>query len=414
MKNRKFYSSVFLLMAGIGLFTLLWPAGDSNQNILPLGPSPGKLIIDKIEKDQILDCKTGNIITLEYILRQCQETDVFILGEIHDNYRCHTFQRDFIEALVKVHPKVIVGFEFFQREHDADLELLRTGKIGETELIERTGWYQRGSLSYGYTRLVMEVIAKYGIKVIGLNVSRTILRTVSRNGFEQLPAEEKKLFPTIHVVNNEHRFFIKSIFGTFAAQVPLWFENVYTAQTCWDSVMAESMRHILAKKEFKGYKGVIIAGSNHVAYGLGIPFRYHLASKKTKITTIMPIRIAEADKDKMGEDAHPMQRMMGKSLPQAEIFSRGIADFVFAADQPLFPYYLEPGLSLRLQDDQLEITQIKEGGWAEQYGLAVGDILLRLDGKELKTPEQFYLLWGEKKLGDLIRLEIEKNVNVIK
>ena len=80
------------------MFTIL---ADSGHDILPLGPSKYKFIIEKIEQDRIIRTDTGKIVTLEDIVNQNPDTDVFIIGEAHDNYQCHTWQRDFIETLYK-------------------------------------------------------------------------------------------------------------------------------------------------------------------------------------------------------------------------------------------------------------------------------------------------------------------------
>jgi uncharacterized iron-regulated protein len=392
-------------------FTLL---ADSRHDILPLGPSKYKFIIEKIESDQVIQTTTGKAVTLGDIVNQNPDTDVFIIGEAHDNYQCHTWQRDFIEALYKKYPNIIVGFEFFWREDNPVLEQWRKGQITEDEVIKKTGWYERGSQNYGYTRLVMEIIKKYRIKTIGLNVPRSILRTVSRKGFEQLTAEEKKLFPTLNIPNPEHEYFIKSIFGTIAAQVPLWFKNIYAAQTCWDVVMAESMREILAKKEYKGYKGVIIAGSNHVAYKLGIPFRYQKAAPKAKITTIVPVLLPEEKKDEEDEEeeAHPMMNMMGHSLKPAAVFSRGIADYVFAARQPLHHYFPVIGLSITEKNGKFVVTRVKKKSIAEKNGINKEDQITAVDGVAITSLEQLRYLIAQKNWDDSITFGLVKKIEI--
>ncbi|MCU0290058.1 MAG: ChaN family lipoprotein, partial [Acidobacteria bacterium] len=214
MKLTKFFLSFLMLFTLINLGTFFLNA-ENNQDILPIGPSKFKFSIDKIEKDQIIQTAAGKTITIEDIIAQNKDTTVFVIGEAHDNYQCHTFQRDFIQALFKKYPKLIVGFEFFQRDDNPVLEDWRTGKISEEDVIKKTAWYKRGGQDYRFTRLIMDVIKENSIKTIGLNIPREILRTVSRKGFENLSKEEKALFPTIHIPNPEHEFFIKSIFGTF-------------------------------------------------------------------------------------------------------------------------------------------------------------------------------------------------------
>jgi len=388
---------------------------DSSQDILPLGPSKYKFIIEKIEKDQVIRTETGKVVTLEDIVNQNPDTDVFIIGEAHDNYQCHTWQRDFIEALYKKYPKIIVGFEFFLREDNPILEEWRKGQLTEDEVIKKTGWYERGAQHYGYTRLVMDIIKKHQIKTIGINVSRSILHTVSRKGFDQLSAEEKKLFPTLNIPNPEHEYFIKSIFGTFAIQVPMWFTNMYAAQKCWDVVMAESMREFLAKKENNGYKGVIIAGSNHVAYKLGIPFRYQKAAPKAKITTIVPILMPEEKTgEEENEEAHPMMKMMGDSLKPASIFSRGIADYVFAADQPLYHYFPVIGLTISEKDGKFVVTMVKKKSIADKNGIDKDDRITTIDGVAITSMEQFRSLIAQKNWDDSISFGLVKKIDIKK
>ena len=390
---------------------------DSKDDILPLGPSKYKFIIDKIEKDQIIQTASGKVVPLEGIINQNMDTDLFIIGEVHDNYQCHTFQRDFIKALYKKYPKIIVGFEFFWREDNEVLEKWRFSQVTEEELISKTGWYKRGGQNYGYTRIIMDMIKEHQIKVIGLNIPRSILRTVSRKGFKDLSEDEKKLFPTLHIPNPEHEYFIKSIFGTFAAQVPLWFKNIYTAQACWDVIMAESMRQTLAEKKHNGYKGVIIAGSNHVAYKLGIPFRYRNADPGAKITTIVPILLPGEKKDEKKEEeeeTHPMIQMMAKSLNPAAIFSRGIADYVFSASQPGYHHFPVIGFTVKLKEKKLMVTRVAKKSLAEKNGIRKGDQVTAVDGVEVNTLEQLRRLLAQREWDDSIDLKVIKKIEIKK
>lgn len=417
MKLTKFF--LIFLAPAIAL-TLTWGAlllnAEINQDILPLGPSKFKFIIEKIEKDQVIQTATGKLITLEDIIDQNKNANVFIIGEAHDNYQCHTFQRDFIRALFKKYPKLVVGFEFFQREDNPVLEDWRTGKISEEEVIKKSAWYKRGGQDYRYTRLIMDIIKENKIKTIGLNVPREILRTVSRKGFENLTKEEKALFPTIRVPNPEHEYFIKGIFGTFAAQVPMWFQNIYNAQKCWDVVMAESMRQTLARAEFRGYKGVIIAGSNHVAYQLGIPFRYRAAQPGVEITTIVPVLMPEEKKkdDAEGEEINPMMKMMAQSLAPAAVFSRGIADYVFSAHQPTDRTFPVIGFTAVEKDGKLMVTEVAKESIAEKNGVKKDDQILAVDGVEVSTLEQMRLLIAPKNWDDSLDLKIIKKIPVTK
>lgn len=399
-----------ILLLGCPLFL----TADSPQDVLPLGPSKYKLVIDKVQQDQITNANTGKTVTIEDIVAQTPKTDVYIIGEAHDNYLCHTFQRDFIEALFKKHPKIVVGFEFFWREDNPALEEWRQGKLTEAQLLEKVNWYERGNQPYGYTRLIMDVIKEHKIKVIGLNVPRKILRTVSRKGFANLSQEEKDLFPTLNIPNPEHEFLIKSVFGVFAAQVPMWFTNIYTAQKCWDVIMAESMRIALAKKEFKGHKGVIIAGANHVIYRLGIPFRYAKADRRARLTTITPVLLPKEGEEDEDEEAHPMMKMFAASQKPAVLYSRGIADYVFAAPQPKYHVFPIIGLSVKDQNGKLTVTRVKKKSIAEEFGIRKGDVVTQFDGVDVTTPGQFRTLLAAKGWDDSFTVQVTKKVEIKK
>lgn len=403
------FLSVFIITMGFTLFSQ-----EGNLDILPLGTSPYKFTVGKIEKDQVIESATEKTVTIADIVKKCRDTDVFIIGEAHNSYECHTFQRDFIEALYKENPKLVVGFEFFLREDNDALASWLEGKISEAELLQKSGWYAKTSLNFAYTRLVMDIIKKYKIKVIGLNIPREILRKVSRQGYDTLPAEEKKLFPTIGIYNREHEYFIKSVFGAFAVQVPIWFKNVYTAQKCWDVVMAESMRQLLASEPYKGYKGVIIAGSNHVAYKLGIPFRYNKADRKTALTTIVPVFLPEEKIESSAAEENPMMKMLGKSLPLAAVYSRGIADYVFSISKPEFEFFPAFGMSVELQDGKIEVTVVEKNSIAERNGLRKGDIILAVDDSELTSLEQMRTILALKNWDDSVGIKIAKKIEIKK
>jgi uncharacterized iron-regulated protein len=399
-----------MLTSGI----LLFAANEANHDVLPLGPSKYKYDIGKIEKGKIIDTAGYKAVTAADIAKKSKITDVFIIGEAHNSYECHTFQRDFIEALYKENPKIVVGFEFFLREDDEALESWLQGKISEEELLKKTGWYKKTSFNYGYTRLIMEILKKHKIKVIGLNVSRTILRKISRKGYKSLTPEEKKLFPTIGIYNPEHEYFIKSVFGAFAAQVPMWFKNIYIAQKCWDVIMAESMRKVLSGKKYKGYKGVIIAGSNHVAYKLGIPFRYKKAAKRAGLTTIVPIYLPEEKKKSDDEDEHPMMKMLGTSLAPAAIFSRGIADYVFSIAEPEFEYFPVIGMKNELKDGKIVVTKVNKESIAEENGIRKDDIIKTVDGVKITSLEQMRTILAVKNWDDSVSIKVSKRIELKK
>jgi membrane-associated protease RseP (regulator of RpoE activity) len=218
------------------------------------------------------------------------------------------------------------------------------------------------------------------------------------------------MFPGIGRTYPEHEYYVRSTLGEFAVQVPLWFQNVYAAQKCWDTVMAESMRLALARPEFRGRKGVIIAGSAHVAYGLGIPWRYRLRDKRAKILTMVPVNVMpKKGEDK--EEENPMVKALAGQLQPAAIFARGLADAVFAVAAEEKPYFAEAGFSGKMSAEGFfEISQVRKESPAEKAGLRVNDRILAIDGVPVKTLEGLRLILAQKNWEDSFDLEVRKKV----
>jgi len=390
--------------------TFLGTAREGTLDRLPLGASPLKAELAALDTGKIMLTGPGQPVDLVALAEAALKADVIVIGEYHNDYACHEFQRDFLAALIRRYPRLVVGFEFFERDHDPVLEQWRQGEIDEAALVRKTAWYARSTLHFGYTKLVTDILREKRIRTIGLNVPRSLIRKVSMGGIAALSPGERALFPTWERNHPDHRFYISSTFGAAAVQAPQWFANIYAAQKCWDVIMAESMRVELAKPENRNHKGVIITGSAHVAYGLGIPFRYRLADRRVRLFTVVPVY---AVKPEPGAEENPMLKMLTQNAGPQAVFSQGIADAVLAivpVDRPVFP---EWGLSGRVgKDGGFAVTGVASGGWAENAGLKTGDRIMSIDGVPVTTDEQLRLLFAAKNRDDEIRLTVEKKTKI--
>jgi uncharacterized iron-regulated protein len=401
---------VFLFAIIVLLAAPAWAAEDNALDMLPIGRSVQRLATAALPAGKIMDAAAGREIDLAALVRQNLGRDVFIIGEYHDSHACHLWQKEFIEALAKAHPRLLVGFEFFNRNDDPALDLYLGGKIDEAELLRQTGWYARSGMNFAYTRLVLETVKKLGLKAVGLNVPRELVSRVAKRGFASLSAEERAMFPGVGRTDREHEYYVRSTLGEFAVQVPLWFQNVYVAQKCWDTIMAESMRLALARPGFRGCKGIIIAGSAHVAYGLGIPWRYRQSDKRARILTLVPVTVA-AKKGEAGAEENPMVKALAGQLPPAAVFSRGLADMVFAVAAEEKPYFAEAGFSGKMNGEGLyEVGSVGKESPAEKAGLRPGDLVLAVDGVPVKSIEALRLVLAQKNWNDSLSLDIRKKM----
>lgn len=406
---KKNHLAVLLLLFGF-LATAAWAAEEGALDRLPIGSSSRRLTLAALEAGTTMDTATGAQADMASLVGRYSDRDLFVIGEYHDHHACHVMQKEFIEALAKVQPLLVVGFEFFNREDDAVLAQYLEGTISEADLLEKTGWYRRGSQNFAYTRLVLETVRKLGLKAVGLNVSRELIRRVAKGGTAGLTPAEKALFPGVEVDDPQHEFFIRATLGEFAVQVPMWFRDVYVAQKCWDTVMAESMRRVLTQPGLRGHKGVIIAGSAHVAYGLGIPWRYRRADRRARVLSLVPVLVA-AEKQESGGEENPMVKALAAQRKPTAIFSRGLADVVFAVAAEKIPHFAAAGFSGRMNVEGIvEVDRVAKESPAEKCGLKTGDLILAVDGAPVASLEALRLLLAQKDWGDELELNVRKKI----
>lgn len=380
-----------------------------SNDALPLGDATYKYATLTLEPKQIVDTKSKRLVSIDTIISECADTDVFIIGEYHDNYQCHQFQRDFIRALHQKHPQIVVGFEFFRRQDDPVLSRWSAGAISEKELLQQCAWYKKSSLNYGYTKLIMDVIREYRLQAIGLNMPRQTLRTLARRGFADLSPSEQLLFPTVNISNPEHEYYVRTFFPKFATQIPNWQAHIYAVQKCWDIIMAESMRRKLSQKQYAQHKGIIIAGSAHVAYDLGIAFHYRIIDRTARITTIVPALLREQLQE---PDPHHPQSGGKAKTSKLKIVSRSLGNFVFAVDDDAKNFFPVLGIDGKMQNNRFTISRVKKDSIAARHGLSPNDIILSIDNVDVISVEQLRMLLAAKNWGDTVEFKYIKKITI--
>ncbi len=185
-------------------------------------------------------------------------------------------------------------------------------------------------------------------------------------GWEALTEEEKNLIPEPDHSHQEHRKLIRTIFE--ASPIPhqmkgkgleMAFEGLYRAQSAWDEVMAHNAVRTVQRED---KRMVILAGSGHLLYNLGINRR---VSEKTQL---------------------PYKTLVCVDIPEGEEgvrVSRSLADFIWGIPEEEQPAY--PSIGLRLKKIEGLENLVIEGepieGVAKQSGFKKGDVILSVDGK---------------------------------
>jgi uncharacterized iron-regulated protein len=350
-------------------------AGAGELDLLPIGDAQRATEIASSPVGTFYDCRDDRQLSLDELAAALVEARVVLIGEDHTNMDQKIFHAELLEAMAAHKKELILGMEFFLRSDGELLSRWQEREIGDEQFLREVGWYDRGSYRYEYYRPVMDVARDHGIPVVGLNVPREIPRTVNRSGLDGLSEDQRRVVGDVDTSGSpEHRFLIARYFGETVAMLPPgWFENMYAAQCLWDVVMARSILDNLGP----GATLVVIVGSGHVAYDVGIGRRIHdeLAAAgrpDMRVATLCPVFAPPADPEgdphghPMGGRGEGMEEAPGKPAR----FVRSLADYVGVfEDTGGIEAYPRLGLQLDEGDDGAPVVSM---AWPDTPAAAVG------------------------------------------
>ena len=365
-----------------------------NLHTLSLGNPELKDKFVEIGLGDIVRTSDGARIDFETLIQELAQPRVVYLGESHTSLSIHQFQTRVIKSLYNLQPSLKIGMEFFQRDSDKALKLWSNGWLTEKGLMYMTGWYKTGGYNFAYYRPFMNFAREKGLPVIGLNIPRTVLRSISTRGLDALNDDEKKMVGAVDVNNKEHRELIMQYFGGAsmahggggkkAAEARM--DRMYAAQSTWDNVFADSA--LAALEDWDGIL-VVIVGSGHVSYNLGTNRRF-VEKSDLPTATIMPIHV-DGKKERV--------RVV-----------RSIGDYIVGVEADMNPeHFPRFGISGTDKDGKIVVGMLFPNSLASKAGLKTGDIITALDGKKLKDATEMRMRLAIKTWGDSAQLTVNRD-----
>lgn len=395
-------------------------SGAAELDLLPLGDESRAHELGFAESGSFFDTTRRSAVEIEELTSRLAEADVVLLGEEHTAMDQKILHARLVEGMAATGRKIVLAMEFFQRSDDAVLEQWVRGEIDERELLEATGWYERGGYRWEYYRPVMEVARAHKMAVIGANVSRDIPRMVNRSGLEGLSEEQAAEIGVVTTDGSpQHRYLISRYFGDTVAMLPPgWFENMYAAQCLWDVVMARS---ILAEAA-PDTTVVLVVGSGHIAYGLGIPRRLDderdaAGLPRLRIATFCPATAPAPDPE--GEPSgHPMGgggHGAGENAGAPAQFALSLADYVGAfPDRGGIEAFPTVGLKLKEDDDgRPVVSMVWPDTLAEDVGFESGDRIVDVNGVVPEGLDELRFLIAEIAWGERLGLRVQRGEEII-
>jgi uncharacterized iron-regulated protein len=340
-----------------------------------------------IEMDTLVDTRTGETITPDELVARLSKTQLLLVGESHTSMEFHKVQHRVIRALHEAGRRVLVGLEMFPAPQQQSLDHWRDGLLTEQGFVQLARWYEHWGYHWNFYRDIFLYARDQRLPMYALNTPREIVQAVRKKGFANLTPEEAKYVPpTIKTDDPEH-------FALFKASMEgndmthgggdEMLKSFAAAQATWDATMGYNAVNALQAAKDPNAIMVVLVGSGHVAYGVGIE-RQAREWFKGGIASVIPV---------------PVMTEEGRAVPRVRA---SYADFVWglpAERETLFPRL---GISTRTGqgDAQREVLMVERESVAAKAGFQVKDVLVSMDGQPIQDREVFNRLMSRKQWGD--------------
>jgi uncharacterized iron-regulated protein len=337
--------------------------------------------------DAVTDTRTGDLVTPADLPARLSEVRLLLVGESHTEVAFHQAQLRVIQELQRSGREVIVGLEMFPETEQRWLDAWSDGSLTEEGFLRLARWYKSWGYNWAYYRDIFLFARDHGLRMFAVNAPREIVTSVGKKGLAGLTPEERAhLAPRIDTANEEHRALFRAFFdegdGLHAGMPAEQLDRMYAAQCTWDATMGHNAAKAL--KEHGGPKAimVVLVGSGHVAYGLGIQ-RQIAGEVDGKVAAVIPVAVRDE----------------GKPI---ESVRASYADFLWGVPAESAPAYPSLGLSTASGDSEAErrVIFVSENTPAERAGFQPGDVLLTMGGAPLADREALNRAIAAERWGD--------------
>ena len=347
--------------------------------------------------DGITDTRTGEVIAPAELPKRLAGVRLLLVGESHTDMDYHRCELRVVQELTRSGRPVALGLEMYPYTEQRFLDDWVDGKLTEEAFLQASRWYENWGYNWLYYRDIFLFARDHKLRIFAVNAPRDVVTAVRKRGFKNLTPEEAAHIPAdIDTSSPEHRILFKSFFESggdslHSSMTDAQVDSMIAAQSTWDATMA--FNSVKALKEHGGPDTVmvVLVGSGHVVYGLGIQ-RQAARHFDGKIATVVPVNI----RDDEGHDLKTVQA--------------SYADFVWGLPTQTDPIYPSLGLSSSPVEGEkaLKVILVSEKTPAEKAGVQVGDVIVSFDGAPVPDKETLNRLVAAKRWGDEVVLVIKR------
>lgn len=314
------------------------------------------------------------------LMETLAQNRVVFVGETHDRYGDHLNQLVVLQALQQRNPNLAIGVEWFQQPFQGVLNDYLAGKISESDMLSRSGYYERWRYDYRLLRPIMEFAKANHLPVIALNAQVELTRKVSQGGLEALtPAERAQLPAIINPPDASYRERLEKVFAQHSKD-KREFDNFLLVQRIWDETMAHNIaRYLQAHPQ---HQMVVFSGSGHISYDVGIPQDLARQMPDIKLATVTSSAAKEVEP--------------------------GMVDYFLLSEALDLPPTGKLGVMLDEKDNALNIIALDTDSAAGKAGLQQGDHLASVNGTHIHSMADLKLALSAFKPGDKVSVTVER------
>ncbi len=399
--------TALMVLCLIGILSLGLSAQEEQDEFttlrLKLGDPNLKNMTLEVRPDEIFSAVTGHTITFEEMIAEMADARIIHVGESHNSLPMHQIQARIIRSLYEQNPELTIGLEMFTPLRQEFLNKWSMGLLTEKEFIREAEWYVAWNFNFGFYADIFAAAKSLRIPIHGLNAPRAVISKLRMQGYAALTDEEKAMVPDPDLTHQEHRAYIRAVFENMDMPAVMKgpgldkvFEGLYRSQSAWDEVMSDNMLKAL---EYTRKRMVVLAGSGHLMYNLGLNRRAFEKSGwpfKTVVCVVVP----------EGQDSLEVSRSLG--------------DYVWGLTEEDRPAYPSIGLKLKMFDNLANPVVEREpiDGVAQDAGFKKGDVILSIGDhtfSDINTLRTYlaYFTWGDTVTFEVLRDGQVKTIEVL-
>lgn len=383
----------------ISLLALLCPLCAAQERVfhLEIGDPARKGREVPLVLDAVTDSASGEHISPAELARRLGRAGIVVVGESHTSMEFHAVQLRILEELYRNGRKVLIGLEMYPYTEQQHLDNWSKGLLTEKGFVWLSRWYGNWGYNWNYYRDIFLFAKERNIPMFALNVPRETVSAVRKKGRQNLsPEEAAHMPPKVDTESEEHfalfRALLESGEGMHSSMDAAQWRAMFDAQCTWDAAMAHNAVRVLREHGGEGSVMVVLIGSGHAAYGLGIQRQARQWYQGT-IASVIPIAVLD-----------------DRNRP-VETVRASYADFVWGIFPEKNPRYPDLGIATAEApgSKRRQVLSVEKDSVAKQAGFEVGDILISMDGIPIADRETLNRMVSEKRWGDEAQFVVERS-----